>query len=178
MSEDSDVDVLAKYFDYYCKRAPATTVMNGSKFRKAIKDMGHVGKRCSSNDLDLIFAKIKGKGKQTIDFDGFFEGCKLIAAKNHAKKKGEDAQIIAFIKKSKALPQKKKKKQDAVTARLTDPKNFGAGYKQRFNEDGTGKGQLFGEEAILDSGKVKDKGILASSGSGGVGDIQTILRPD
>jgi len=174
--EPSEMDKLEKYFNYYCKRAPATTTLNCSKFNKAITGMGHICKKCTRNDVDLTFTKVCKKGQKQIDFEEFFEGCKQIAARRWPKK-DPDAQLTKFIGTSKPLP-KKKKKTDDVTARLTDPKNYGAGYAQRFNEDGTGKGQLFGEEAILDSGKVKDTGILANSGSGGVKDVQTILRSD
>lgn len=173
----SPSDALQQYYTYYCNRAPTTTVMNNSKFSKAIGDMGHFNKKFTRNDCDLVFTKVKAKGKRTIDFDGFLKGCQLIATKKYPKT-GRTRLLAKFVEKSKALPSKKKKtKGDGVYDRLTDTSKYGGTYGERFDEDGKGKG-LDGVDSDRTKGYKKEKGILDGATNDKVDNIKDILRPD
>lgn len=177
-NEMSPSESLKLYFTYYCERAPATTKMNNSKFAKAIVDMGHINKKFTKTDCGLIFAKVCPKGKKTIGAKGFEAGCMAIAAKKYPKT-GESERLAKFIKKSKALPSKDKKKSkgDGVFDRLTDTSKYGGVYGERFDEDGKGKG-LDGIDSDRTKGYKREKGILDGTAGDKVDNIKDILRTD
>merc|ERR1719228_778353 len=86
--------------------------------------MGHITKKFTKNDADLVFTKTKTKGKRRIDFEGFMKGCESIAAKKYTKTH-PDEQLKKFLQKSKPIPVAKKKKNIDVVSRLTDTTNYG-----------------------------------------------------
>lgn len=55
--------------------------MTGKDFFKFAKDTGIAGKGITSVDCDIIFSKVKTRGKRTIVLKEFVEGCKELAKK-------------------------------------------------------------------------------------------------
>ena len=55
--------------------------MNGRTFVKVFKDNKLMGKKLSSTDLDILFSKIKTKGKQKITLSEFKTGVSEVAKK-------------------------------------------------------------------------------------------------
>jgi len=100
-----------------------------------------------------------------------------------SKKKGEeglsqDECLIKLLTNANELPEKKKAKSDkGVFGRLTDTKNYGGVYGQRFDEDGKGKG-LEGGDSDRVAGIKKVDGIRAGDGGNKVTNIADTLRSD
>lgn len=55
--------------------------MDNAKFSKFARECKVVNSRCTRTDIDLIFTRIKIKGKRKIDFHTFMKGLQLIADK-------------------------------------------------------------------------------------------------
>ena len=72
---------LAKAFKQYTSAQPE---MNGRTFVKVFKDNKLLDKKLSTTDLDIIFSKVKTKGKNKITFPEFRNGVKLAAEKKGA----------------------------------------------------------------------------------------------
>lgn len=85
-------DALATVFQQYAGGAE----MDGRSFVKLFKDMKMVDSKLSTNDLDLIFAKVKAKGSRKINCTNFRSSLQHIAEK---KKVSIDA-IAAKLSKS------------------------------------------------------------------------------
>ena len=69
---------LDKPFKQYTAGQPE---MNGRTFVKVFKDNKLIGKNLSTTDLDIIFSKIKTKGKNKITFAQFKLGVQQVAEK-------------------------------------------------------------------------------------------------
>lgn len=55
--------------------------MEGKTFAKVAKDSGLLDKKLTATDIDLVFAKVKGKTERRITFDQFLKGLDVIAEK-------------------------------------------------------------------------------------------------
>ena len=79
--ESTSLDDLDKAFNTYTHNTPE---MKGSSFVKIFKDNKLLGKNLSSTDLDIIFSKVKTKGKNKITLTQFKEGVKQAAERKGA----------------------------------------------------------------------------------------------
>lgn len=75
---ENPLAMLDKSFASYTNNAPE---MAGRTFVKIFQDNGLIGKDLSSTDLDIIFSKIKTKGKLKITLQQFKEGVRAAADK-------------------------------------------------------------------------------------------------
>ena len=75
---ESSLATLDKIFALYTNNTPD---MNGRTFVKVFQDTDLIGKGLISNDLDIIFSKIKTKGALKINLMQFKEGVKEASMK-------------------------------------------------------------------------------------------------
>ena len=68
-------------FANYGKARGQSTEMQGRNFVKQMKDCGVLGKQVNANDCDLIFAKVKTKGKKTITYEQWLDALKQVGEK-------------------------------------------------------------------------------------------------
>ncbi|KAJ3061405.1 hypothetical protein HDU98_002685, partial [Podochytrium sp. JEL0797] len=93
--------------------------------------------------VDIVFNKAKPKTARKIDLAGFEAALAMLAEKRYAGKPKEEAValIMEDVCKTKGPILKGTKVQnDATTQRMTDTSQYTGTHKERFNEDGTGKG--------------------------------------
>jgi len=121
-------------------------VMDNKTFAKLCKDTRLVhkkNKRFTTTDVDLIFAKVKAKGKRKITFSEFETALSAIAAKLYPKLGSEEAlhnvedQIIAGGGPSSSGTKAMK---GGIVGHLTDTSQYTGAHKARFDKDGHGRG--------------------------------------
>ncbi|KAJ3238784.1 hypothetical protein HDU81_007173 [Chytriomyces hyalinus] len=118
--------------------------MDGTKFAKFTKDTGLMdGKKVTTTEVDIVFGKVKDKTARKIDLAQFESAIGLLADKRYPGKSHEEsvASAMSDLCKAKGPVLKGTKAQDdEVTKRMTDVSGYTGTHKERFNEDGTGKG--------------------------------------
>ena len=77
---ENSTDKLSKIFKLYTK-----TDMKGRTFVKLLKESKIINKKYSSTSVDIIFARIKTKGKNSITFKEFLNGINEIAKEQKVK---------------------------------------------------------------------------------------------
>lgn len=75
---ENPLSALDKTFALYTNNGPD---MNGRTFVKVFQDSNLLGKDLSSQELDIIFSKIKTKGSLKINLQQFRDGVRLAAEK-------------------------------------------------------------------------------------------------
>jgi len=82
----SDAGVQEKFMAY-CKFGAKDNagLMESKTFFKLCKESGLLNKTCTQTDCDLVFAKVKTKGKNKIEYKQFLEGLRCVAEKAHPK---------------------------------------------------------------------------------------------
>lgn len=114
-------DPLKPIFNMYTNKGPE---MNGRSFVKVFKDAKLINKNLSTTGLDILFSKIKTKGKLKINFEQFQKGIKLAAKEG---KMNHDAVLKKII--SSKGPKFKGTKTDKV--KLHDDKSQYTGVYSR-----------------------------------------------
>ncbi|KAI8613955.1 p25-alpha-domain-containing protein [Chytriomyces sp. MP71] len=118
--------------------------MDGTKFAKFTKDTGvQDGKKVTSTEVDIVFGKVKEKTARKINYAQFEQAIGLLADKRYPGKTHEEAVAAAMADICKAkgpVIKGTKAQEDEVTKRMTDVSQYTGTHKERFNEDGTGKG--------------------------------------
>jgi len=131
----SEADQLQEIFSFYCNRAPKSDALDNSKWAKALTDLLWLDDKMTKTDGDLIFSKVKPKGGRKLQYDEFVVGVHEVAKKRYG------ADDISQLLRNTTIP---KSQADAaspnVVDRLTNPATFTGSSKQRFDEDGKGKG--------------------------------------
>lgn len=117
-------------------------------------------KKITRTEVDLVFTKVKPKGKRRIDFEHFHEGMRALARSKYGSKYNsafdKDKGVEKLLKhlKDKTFDHEKeatkKKKVGGVTDRLTDTSRYGGTHKLRFDKEGKGRG-LDGRDQISGS---------------------------
>lgn len=116
-------------------------------FTKWCKDAGGIiGKNCNSNHIDISFSKAKAKGSKNITFGELDALITEMAKQYKTDHKMDDAKAKEEIKdklsraQSKAHGATKAVKVGGVD-RLTDTNKYTGSHKERFDEEGKGKGK-------------------------------------
>jgi len=133
----SEADQLQDIFSFYCNRAPKSDAIDSSKWAKAIADLLWLDDKMTKTDGDLIFTKVKPKGGRKLQFDEFVVGVHEVAKKRYG------ADDISQLLRNTTLPPKQQQGDAAspnVVDRLTNTATYTGSHKQRFDEDGRGKG--------------------------------------
>ena len=77
---------LYKIYQTFCafgkghRVAPQALSMDSRTFQKFNKDAGLISKSLSRTQVDLIFTKVKARGSRSVDFNGFLECLRHVAA--------------------------------------------------------------------------------------------------
>lgn len=85
-------DALKEVFAKYSSNQPE---MNGRTFVKVFKDCNLISKSLSATSLDIIFSKVKTKGKLKITYDQFQEGIQEAAKEAKINYKDVLAKIVS-----------------------------------------------------------------------------------
>ena len=83
----------SKLYKLFLKYSHQKEELNNFSFVKIFKDAKLVSSNLKSTDLDIIFSKIKTKGKQKIDFDQFKKGIEMAAV----EKEADDEKLLSKI---------------------------------------------------------------------------------
>jgi hypothetical protein len=149
-------DVFKSFCAFGADKTAAGAMMDGAKLAKMSRDLKLLDKNLTSTDVDIMFSKVKPKSERKITFAQFEEALKLMAEKKYPG----DAEGLSKLKE-KILEGKgpqahgvtKTVKAGAVD-RLTDASKYTGSHKERFDEDGKGKGIAGRKELVDDSGYV------------------------
>ncbi|KAK3252176.1 hypothetical protein CYMTET_38512 [Cymbomonas tetramitiformis] len=116
-----------------------STEMDGPKFAKMCRDTRLLDKKFTTTDADIIFAKVKAKGLRRIDYAQFCVALTLIADR---KKVSEDSirQLLLGDSSGPLVAQATKIEHSGVYDRLTDSAKYTGAHKERFDEEGHGRG--------------------------------------
>uniref|UniRef100_A0AC35TLE6 DNA-binding protein n=1 Tax=Rhabditophanes sp. KR3021 TaxID=114890 RepID=A0AC35TLE6_9BILA len=141
--------------------------MTGKNFDKWLKDAGVIdGKNITLTMTGIAFAKVAGPKKKV----SFPEAKKVIinVAKDRASHSKEEVQVEInnMVAKLKAVEGPKtlgasKAAADGVYNRLTDHTKYTGAHKERFTDDGKGKGKAGREDIVEKDGytaSYKNKG--------------------
>ncbi|XP_028647007.2 tubulin polymerization-promoting protein family member 3-like [Erpetoichthys calabaricus] len=132
--------------------------MTGKNFVKLCKDCRVIdGKGVTSTDVDIIFTKVKSKSARVITYEQFKQALKELASKRFKGKPEEEAlqEVYKLIagKEPANIGVTKPAKAGAVD-RLTDTAKYTGSHKERFNEEGKGRGKVGREDFVDSSGYV------------------------
>ena len=83
---------LTHVFRDYCGKE---TTMEGKSFAKLAKDCDLLDKKLTATDVDLIFAKVKGKTERRITYPQFMKGLEEFAAKKGVDKGAVISKVAA-----------------------------------------------------------------------------------
>ncbi|XP_040272670.1 tubulin polymerization-promoting protein family member 2 [Bufo bufo] len=126
--------------------------MTGKNFSKLCKECNIQENGCTSTDVDIVFAKVKGKAAHVITYGEFQKALELLSEKRFQGQPASEA-IAAIHKLVEAKEPASMGTTKAVTAgavdRLTDTSKYTGSHKERFDESGKGKG-LAGREELTD----------------------------
>ncbi|CAD6190996.1 unnamed protein product [Caenorhabditis auriculariae] len=153
-------DIKRKY-DHFMKFGAATaTEMTGKNFDKWLKDAGVLdGKNITTTMTGIAFSKIAGAKKKT----NFEETKKVIigVAEDRARqsKRSVQEELDDITEKLSKLDTPTinnviKPEAQGVYSRLTDPKKYTGASKERFDDDGKGKGKAGREDVDEKTGYV------------------------
>ncbi|ESO04555.1 hypothetical protein HELRODRAFT_135395, partial [Helobdella robusta] len=141
----------------------AAAMLDGAKFAKMAKDLKLLDKQFTTTDVDIIFTKVKPKTERKITYAQFEEALKLMAAKKYpgAEDGLEKLKGAMLQGKGPAVHGVTKTVKNATVDRLTDASKFTGIHKERFDDEGKGKGLAGRKEVVDESGYVtgyKEKG--------------------
>ncbi|XP_072139546.1 tubulin polymerization-promoting protein isoform X2 [Mobula birostris] len=132
--------------------------MNGKNWSKLCKDCNIIDKKnVTTTDVDIVFSKVKPKSFRTINFDQFKDALQELAQKRFKGKNEEEAiqeihkliegnsPLIAGVTKTVLSP---------TLTRLTDTSKFTGSHKERFDQNGKGRGRAGREYLVNDTGYV------------------------
>jgi hypothetical protein len=166
-------DVFRSFCAFGADKSAATApMMDGAKLAKMSRDLKLLDKNLTATDVDIMFSKVKPKSERKITFAQFEEALKLMAEKKYP----DDPEALNKLK-AKILEGKgpvahgvtKTVKAGAVD-RLTDTTKYTGSHKERFDEEGKGKGQAGRKEIVDESGYVtgyKEQGSYEKKQCGG-----------
>ncbi|XP_056384594.1 tubulin polymerization-promoting protein family member 3-like isoform X2 [Hyla sarda] len=140
-----------KYAVYGIPKATGNE-MTGKNFSKLCKECNIQENGCTSTDVDIVFAKTKGKAAHVITYEEFQMALNLLSAKRFHGIPANEA-IAAIHKLVEGKEPANIRTTKAVTAgavdRLTNTSKYTGSHKERFDESGKGKG-LAGREELTD----------------------------
>ncbi|XP_053176061.1 tubulin polymerization-promoting protein family member 3 [Scomber japonicus] len=161
MADGSDVDELLttfKKFAVHGDTKASGNELNGKNWNKLCKDCKITdGKNVCSTDVDIVFSKVKQKAARVITYEEFRRALEDLAPKRFKGQSKEEAfQSISSLLEGRE-PSNVGVTRVAKTAavdRLTDTSRYTGSHKERFTEDGKGKGREGREELVENTGYV------------------------
>lgn len=157
-------DDLAGQFNAFCNFGAGqkgAASLDGAKFFKMMKDCKVIDKTITRTEVDMVFARAKAKGGRTLDYTQFQQALRYIAEKKDPGDSAGYDKLVTLI--TGAAGAKVNSQVGAVggaaaaaTGRLTDVSGYTGAHKERFNEDGTGKGKAGRVNETSNSGYVGD----------------------
>ncbi|KAL3900861.1 MAG: hypothetical protein SGCHY_001031 [Lobulomycetales sp.] len=117
--------------------------MDNARFSKFCKDCKVIeGKKITSTDVDILFNKIKTKGARKITWVEFQEAFATLAEMRYPSKNARDAyqSLLHVVSNEGPVARATITKTNGVYSKLTDTKQYTGSHKNRFDENGVGKG--------------------------------------
>ncbi|XP_043563049.1 tubulin polymerization-promoting protein family member 3-like [Chiloscyllium plagiosum] len=147
-----------KKFAAYGDTKATGNEMTGKNWAKLCKDCKIIdGKAITSTDVDIVFTKVKAKTARVITFEEFKNALAELAPKRFKGRSKEEAIEAAYKliagKDPTNVGVTKVTKAGAVD-RLTDTSKYTGSHKERFDQDGKGKGKVGREDMIEKTGYV------------------------
>ncbi|XP_038662757.1 tubulin polymerization-promoting protein family member 3-like [Scyliorhinus canicula] len=147
-----------KKFAAYGDTKATGNEMTGKNWSKLCKDCKIIdGKAVTSTDVDIVFSKVKAKTARVITFAEFKNALAELAPKRFKGKSKEEAIEAAYKliagKDPASVGVTKVTKAGAVD-RLTDATKYTGSHKERFDQDGKGKGKTGREDIAQNTGYV------------------------
>jgi len=133
-------------FDYYANfgsGSRGSDQLDIAKFGKMCKETGVFDSRFTNTDTDLIFKKVLPKGERKMRIDDFQQALVLMAAAKYGSEAGSESKKVSKLVNQMAnnLPGGgSDAKKPAIFDRLTDTRLYTGSHKNRFDEDGNGRG--------------------------------------
>ncbi|XP_048380541.2 tubulin polymerization-promoting protein family member 3-like [Stegostoma tigrinum] len=132
--------------------------MTGKNFAKLCKDCRVIdGKTVTGTDVDIVFTKVKAKAARVITFEEFRQALKELSRKRF-KDLSEEEAIEAIYSltagKEPALVGVTKTTKSGAVDRLMDTSKFTGSHKERFDEEGKGRGKAGRENLVEHTGFV------------------------
>ena len=120
--------------------------LEGKQFMKLCKECKLIDKKFTNTDVDLTFAKFKGVGEKNkhLWYDQFLSALEAVASKKGSTIDKVKSQIV---NSGGPASSGTKAKNDGITAKMTDTSQYTGAHKERFDENGKGKG-LDGRDRI------------------------------
>ena len=161
-------DQLLEKFNAFCSfgsnRAVTASEIDNFKFSKLCKECNIIDKKVTTTDVDIIFNRAKkSKTDRKLDFEQFKVALKMLAEIKFTQEDGylRICQLVnssgpklqrdpngsgKLSKSSKSLDKldgngNVKASADSVFDRLTDHTKYTGSHKERFDEEGKGKGK-------------------------------------
>eukprot|EP00164_Ancoracysta_twista_P000998 GFYU01001303.1.p1 GENE.GFYU01001303.1~~GFYU01001303.1.p1 ORF type:complete len:374 (-),score=111.14 GFYU01001303.1:85-1158(-) len=132
-------DSLESVFEAYCSfgGGASKVEMDGAKWAKFCKNSNLLDKKFVQTDIDIIFAKVKGKTERKIIFMQFEEALGHVAAK-----KGISYEELKDIVLASGGPASSgtKAQGGGIYDKLTDSSQYTGAHKERFDAEGQGRG--------------------------------------
>jgi hypothetical protein len=124
--------------------ALSNTTMDNAKFSKFCKDCKIIdGKNITTTQVDILFSKMTGAGSRKVDFKGFQEIFRELAVMKYPNANAGDAynKLLQHVSDKSPIARNVTMPQtEGVYDHLLDPSTYTGMHKERFNEDGTGRG--------------------------------------
>jgi len=144
---DALSDSFIKFCSFGAGQAGARE-MDGAKWAKFCKETNLIDKKLTRTEVDLIFTRVKGKTERKISFAQFQQGLRLAAGKKYPGDDEETAysKAVALVTSGDGpVVRSNVGGLSGAAARSvergTDVAGYTGAHKERFNEDGTGKGK-------------------------------------
>jgi len=150
-------EVFKSFCAFGADKTSTVAMMDGAKLAKMSRDLKLLDKHLTATDVDIIFSKVKPKSERKITFAQFEEALKLMAEKKYPGDAEALSKLKAKITEGKgpvAHGVTKAVKAGAVD-RLTDTSKYTGSHKERFDEEGKGKGVAGRKELVDESGYVQ-----------------------
>lgn len=150
-------------------KGSAAAMMDGAKLAKMSRDLKLLDKNLTATDIDIMFSKVKPKSERKITYAQFEEAVKLMAEKKYPGDPEAFDKLKAKIIEGKgpAAHGVTKTVKSGAVDRLTDTSKYTGSHKERFDEEGKGKGVSGRKEIVDQSGYVtgyKEKGTYEKKG--------------
>ena len=121
-------------FATFGKAGTAAEELEGATFAKLCQEARLIDKAFTRADVDLAFAKFKGK--RTMSFEAFEHAMAHVAAKKKVDIDSLRSQVAAAAPKSSGT----KAASGGVVGKLTDTSQYTGAHKERFDASGRGRG--------------------------------------
>eukprot|EP00741_Cyanophora_paradoxa_P003718 tig00000093_g3614.t1 len=137
----SDNELYSRFLEHasFGQGNAGADTMDNARFAKFCKDIKIVDTRYTSTSVDLVFNRCKTKGERRLTFDQFKRALSEIANEKYA---GDLSKVHALVRGGSATTNGSTPTatRGNIFDRLTDHTKYTGVYKQRFDEQGNGRG--------------------------------------